>query len=108
LQGRLPLGTDLMTAAAGFRNLGQFVAAVNVSNNLGITFTELKTRMVDDGLSLGQAIQKSTTTSDPYVQARQAEYDAQRMIAESEPSQQPTSSSTSTTKAKKRTQGGVR
>lgn len=108
LQGRLPLGTDLMTAAAGFRNLGQFVAAVNVSNNLGITFTELKTRMVDDGLSLGQAIQKSKTTSDPYVQAQQAEYDAQRMIAESESSQQPTSSSTSTTKAKKRTQGGVR
>jgi hypothetical protein len=34
LQGRLPAGADLMTAASGFKNLGQFVAAVNVSNNL--------------------------------------------------------------------------
>ena len=57
LQSRLPAGTDLMAASAGFRNLGQFVAAVNVSNNLGIPFSELKTRMVTDGMSLGQAIQ---------------------------------------------------
>src|SRR6185436_11183855 len=57
LQSRLPAGTDLMAASAGFRNLGQFVAAVNVSNNLGIPFSELKTRMVDRGMSLGQAIQ---------------------------------------------------
>ena len=29
LQSRLPAGTDLNTASAGFKNLGQFVAAVN-------------------------------------------------------------------------------
>lgn len=57
LQSRLPVGTNLTLAASGFRNLGQFVAAVNVSHNLGIPFTELKTRMVDQGMSLGQAIQ---------------------------------------------------
>src|SRR6476660_6448175 len=45
LTSRLPAGTDLMLASAGFRNLGQFVAAVNVSNNLKIPFTELKTKM---------------------------------------------------------------
>jgi hypothetical protein len=54
----LPPGTDMNAVAAGFRNQGQFVAAVHVSNNLGITFSELKTLMVTDGLSLGQAIQK--------------------------------------------------
>jgi hypothetical protein len=32
----------LQTAAGGFKNLGQFVAAVHVSNNLGIPFTQLK------------------------------------------------------------------
>ena len=57
VQSRLPQGTDLMKAAEGFRNLGQFVAAVNVSNNLGLDFAKLKMKMVDDGLSLGQSIQ---------------------------------------------------
>lgn len=38
LQSLLPAGTDLQTAAASFRNLGQFVAAVHVSHNLNIPF----------------------------------------------------------------------
>jgi hypothetical protein len=59
LQSRLPVGTDIMAAAAGFRNLGQFVAAVNVSHNLGISFDALRTRMTGDNpMSLGQAIQQ--------------------------------------------------
>jgi hypothetical protein len=66
LQGRLPAGTDLMKAAAGFRNLGQFVAAVNASYNQKLSFVELKQRMVVEGMSLGQAkkdLQGTTTTS---------------------------------------------
>jgi len=55
--------SDLMKAADGFRNLGQFVAAVNVSNNLDIPFTRLKTQMVEENLSLGQAIQKLKPTA---------------------------------------------
>ncbi len=97
---RLPPGTDLMTAAAGFRNLGQFIAAANVSNNLGLSFTELKTKMVTDGMSLGQAIQAvRPLTASPTIEAQRAEYDARGMIAESE---QPTSgtSSTATTSAR--------
>src|SRR5258708_12506035 len=42
LSGLLPAGTDLQTAAAGYRNLGQFVAAVHVSHNLDIPFAQLK------------------------------------------------------------------
>jgi hypothetical protein len=53
------LGRDPLIAASGFKNLGQFVAAVNVSNNLGIEFNLLKRLMVDRGLSLGQAIQQA-------------------------------------------------
>ena len=56
LRSRLPAGTDLMTAAAGFKNLGQFVSAVNASYNHGLSFEGLKTRIVDDGMSLGQAM----------------------------------------------------
>jgi hypothetical protein len=64
LQSRLPAGTDLMTAAKGFKNFGQFNAAVNVSHNLGISFTELKTRMVNGHMSLGQAIQDVRPNTD--------------------------------------------
>ena len=86
LESRLPAGTDLNTAAAGFRNLGQFVAAVNVSNNLGLDFTTLKTAMVTDGKSLGQAIQaQKGTTVDATGQAQKAERDADTMIRSSEP-----------------------
>jgi len=85
LQPRLPAGTDLNTAAAGFRNLGQFVAAVNVSNNLGLDFTTLKTAMVTDGKSLGQAIQSQKgTTVNATEQAHQAERDADTMIRSTE------------------------
>ena len=81
LQSRLPAGTNLTTAAAGFRNLGQFVAAVNVSNNLGIPFADLKTRMVDRHMSLGQAIQDARpATSGTTVVARHAETEADDMI----------------------------
>lgn len=81
LEGRLPLGTNLMDAAEGFRNLGQFVAAVNVSNNLGISFTELKARMVDEGMSLGQAIKaERNDVDDVAIVVRRAERDAQVII----------------------------
>jgi hypothetical protein len=84
LEGRLPEGTDLMKAAYGFKNLGQFVAAVNVSyNHEGISFTELKTLMVKEGYSLGQAMQKLKAT-DATTTAQRAEYDANRMIETSE------------------------
>ena len=94
LETRLPKGTDLMTAAEGFRNLGQFVAAVNVSNNLGIDFVNLKTSMVDDGLSLGQAIQTWKPTANSTHEASLAESQATVLIN--------TSSTTTTTTAKTR------
>jgi hypothetical protein len=112
LTSRLPAGTDLMTASAGFRNLGQFVAAVNVSNNLGISFTQLKTKMVTDGMSLGQAIQALRPVASATIETQRAEYDARGMIAESERQPQVTATTTtsvttsskSKAKAKKRAQ----
>jgi hypothetical protein len=80
LQGRLPAGTNVVTASSGFRNLGQFVAAVNVSNNLGVPFAQLKTRMVDRKMSLGQAIQDLRPTVDSQFVARRAERDADGII----------------------------
>jgi hypothetical protein len=108
LRTRLPANTDLMDAAKGFRNLGQFVAAVNVSNNLGLDFTQLKTRMVDDGMSLGQAIQKEKTTVNVETEVRRAETEADSMIKSSSTSTatpQPFPTPTTTTKKAKKTSG---
>lgn len=56
---RLPAGIDPVTAAAGFKNLGQFVAAVNASHNQGIDFVALRALMVaPNSMSLGQAVQQ--------------------------------------------------
>jgi hypothetical protein len=86
-----------MTASEGFRNLGQFVAAVNVSSNLGLDFVKLKTDMVDEGMSLGQAIQTQRKSLDGTTLATTAEKDAATLISSTEPSTAPTTSSTSTT-----------
>src|SRR5262245_20222033 len=57
LQALLPAGTNIQQAAMGFKSLGQFVAAVHVSHNLGIPFAQLKTQMTGPPPeSLGKAI----------------------------------------------------
>jgi hypothetical protein len=48
-----------------------------VSNNLGVPFTDLKTRMVGEGLSLGQAIQAARPmANNSTVAARVGEHQA--------------------------------
>ena len=84
------LGVDTLTSEPdGFRNLGQFVAAVQVSSNVeGTTFDGLKTRMlgddVTDPVSLGEAIQAETalTAEEAAAAAEQAEQQAQDLIDE--------------------------
>ena len=54
----LPAGTTLAADAAGFRNTGQFLAALHVSRNLNIPFSQLKSDITGANHdSLGQAIQ---------------------------------------------------
>jgi hypothetical protein len=84
LESRLPKGTDLMAASEGFRNLGQFVAAVNVSHNHDLDFTKLKTAMVDEGMSLGQAMKEQRSSLDGTVEANRAQNDADIFIRSTE------------------------
>jgi len=57
LQPLLPPGESMANAAAGFKNRGQFIAALHVSRNLNIPFDQLKAEMVPPAHdSLGQAI----------------------------------------------------
>lgn len=55
LTAMLPAGITIEEASAGFRNQGQFIAALNASKNRQIDFVQLKEAMTVDGLSLGQA-----------------------------------------------------
>jgi hypothetical protein len=50
--------TGAHPAAMGFENYGQYVAAKHVSDNLNISAETLRTEMVDNHLSLGDAIKK--------------------------------------------------
>jgi hypothetical protein len=78
LQSMLPAGLTVAQAATGFKNQGQFVAAVNVSRNLGIPFVDLKARMVGQGLSLGQSIQALRPSVDGPREAMRAQRQAAR------------------------------
>jgi hypothetical protein len=73
LQPLLPAGTKVDAAAMGFKNLGQFVAAVHVSHNLDIPFETLKTEIVTNQHSLGEAIQ----TLKPQANVKTAVTDAE-------------------------------
>lgn len=68
-QGLLPAGTDLKTACAPFHTLGQCIAVIHVSHNLGgnCTFAGLTSAMTGTAKeSLGKAIQGC----DPHVSAK--------------------------------------
>ncbi len=77
---RLPAGTDIITAAAGFRILGQFLAAVDASHTTGIPFPQLKRRMVYDGMTLALAIQDVRPKADYWSEARRADEAAADML----------------------------
>lgn len=84
VRARLPEATNLNMAASGFRRLELFVATVNASSNLGLSFFELKRRIVNDGMTLGQAIQDIRPASKYWTEARRAEEDAASTIRTSE------------------------
>lgn len=67
LKTMLPSGMTLEQASEGFRNQGQFIAALEASKNQNIEFARLKAEMTgENALGLGQAIQKlkpQTTTA---------------------------------------------
>jgi len=77
LQSLLPPGTNLQTAASGFKNLGQFVAAVHVSHNLGIPFDQLKAKMQGPpSMSLGKAIEALKPAANAKAEIKKAEHEA--------------------------------
>ncbi|OFW29020.1 MAG: hypothetical protein A3G76_15260 [Acidobacteria bacterium RIFCSPLOWO2_12_FULL_65_11] len=77
LQTLLPEGMTLQDAAAGFRNQGQFIAALHVSKNLDIPFADLKGLMTGpDQKSLGQSIKELRPTVNTDAAVNTAEQQA--------------------------------
>jgi len=99
-KGLLPAGTDLKTACAGFKNLGQCIAAVHVSHNLKIPFACLSADMTGTApatgttcpagtgaskMSLGKSIQTlSPNTSNAKTEEKSATKQADADINEAE------------------------
>jgi uncharacterized membrane protein YdfJ with MMPL/SSD domain len=70
----LPAGMTLNQASKGFKNQGQFLAALHVSKDLHIPFAQLKTEMTGkDHDSLGRAIQELKPGVDAKVAVSTAE-----------------------------------
>ena len=99
-QGLLPANTDLKTACAGFKNLGQCIAAIHVSHNLKIPFACLQADMTGTApaatagcasgtgsskMGLGKAIQTlSPNTTDAKNEAKKGSKEADADIKASE------------------------
>jgi hypothetical protein len=100
----LPKGMTLNQASKGFKNQGQFIAALHVSQNLGCDcFKQLQTDMNKKHMSLGQAIQDVRKTANATVEAHTAETEANDDVKSTT-----TTTSTATTKnaTKKTTHSG--
>lgn len=82
LGSMLPSGMSLTQAASGFKNLGQFIAAVHVSHNLDIPFSDLKAKMAA-GDSLGKAIHALKPDSDAKAEAKKGNREAHADLKES-------------------------
>src|SRR5216684_4532646 len=74
----------LQSDAMGFKNFGQFVAAVHVSHNLDIPFADLQTKMTGpNAVSLGKAIQELKPSADPKSETKKATTEANEDVKES-------------------------
>lgn len=82
LKTMLPSGENVMEAANGFKNLGQFVASAEISHNLNIPFDQFKSK-VTSGDNLGKAVHAldpTLTRKQVKAQVKKAKHEAKREI----------------------------
>jgi hypothetical protein len=85
LEKLLPSGMTAQQACSGFKNLGQCVAAIHVSHNLNIPFSDLKAKMTgDQSEGLGKAIQGLKPDAKANSEARRARKQAEQELNEAE------------------------
>ena len=77
LEKLLPQGMTAQDACSGFKNLGQCVAAIHVSHNLGIPFADLKAKTTGSGsVSLGKAIDQLKPGTNGKAETKKAQKQA--------------------------------
>jgi hypothetical protein len=82
----LPSGVTLADAAKGFKNEGQFIAALHAAKDLGVSFTDLKNEMTgSEHDSLGQAIHDLKPSVDAKASAKTAAGEAKADITSTRP-----------------------
>jgi hypothetical protein len=82
----LPSGVTLADAAKGFKNEGQFIAALHAAKDLGVSFTDLKAEMTGpEHDSLGQAIHDLKPAADAKTAAKTASNEARSDISSTRP-----------------------
>jgi hypothetical protein len=82
LEKLLPGGMSAQQACAGFKNLGQCVAAIHVSHNLDIPFADLKAKMTGSGSeSLGKAIGDLKPSANAKAESKKAQQQANQDLS---------------------------
>jgi hypothetical protein len=90
----LPKNMTMSEASRGFKNQGQFIAALHVSQNLGIPFRKLRTEMVKNDQSLGQSIKTLRPSANSSTETAHAQRQATLDLLNTET---PTTSGTTAT-----------
>lgn len=84
LESLLPKGMTAQEACSGFKNLGQCVAAIHVSHNLGIKFDDLKAKMTGaNSENLGKAIHDLKPAANAKAEAKKGQNQANDDMANS-------------------------
>ena len=78
----LNMGTNMDKAAEGFRDAEQFAAVAYAARNTKIPFVVLKHRVLNEDMSLAEAIAKSNADADAAAEARRARAEARANVAE--------------------------
>jgi hypothetical protein len=83
----LPKNMTLDRATEGFKNQGQFIAALHVSKNVGVSFKDLKNDMTKKNMSLGQSIQDLKKSAASKTEAKKGETEANEDLKSPMPGQ---------------------
>jgi hypothetical protein len=100
MENLLPAGMSLETAQSGFKNRGQFIAALHVSQNLGISFELLKEKMTGIPATPATASTPTSTTTST-TQTSSAPMSLGKAIQELKPTLTPTQLTVEVKKAEK-------
>lgn len=81
LRPLLTRGARMELAAEGFQSAEQFAAVAHAAHNTGVPFVLLKHRVLEEGMSLTEAIRTSDATVDADAEADRARAEARSVIA---------------------------